>query len=441
MTDGRATNQCDLLVCADMAFLDGRVFHDAAVAICDGTITACGDRGDIAEQFEARETLRLTDAFLLPGLINAHTHLPMTLLRGVGDDRPLLQWLREDIWPVEGRLSPELLRLGAALGCAEMIRTGCTAFMNGYFHEENTGRAAHDAGIRAVLGEGFFGFPSPMFPDAESCWTTLRRLRQQYSGHPRIRTSVAPHAVFTVSPDALTASHTLAAELDLPWQIHLAESPEETTSCVEKHGKRPVELLDSLGILDRRCTLHHCVDVSEEDIGRLAETGAKVVHNPASNMKLASGIAPIQRMLDAGVTIGLGTDGAASNNQLNMFREMGLAALGGKVRDHDARAASAASVLDMATRGSAQCLHWPELGTLAPGRPADMCALDLCAPNMLPVNDLISHTTYAATGHEVRMTMCEGRVLYLDGNFRTLDLKGLKSEADKARRWISSLRR
>lgn len=441
MTPERATNQCDLLVCADMAFLDGRVVHDAAVAVCGGTIMACGDRGDLTERFGAKETLRLRDAFLLPGLINAHTHLPMTLLRGVGDDRPLLQWLREDIWPVEGRLTPELLRLGAALGCAEMIRTGCTAFMNGYFREENTGRAAHDAGVRAVLGEGFFGFPSPMFPDAESCWATLKQLRRQYSGHPRIRTSVAPHAVFTVGPDDLTASHALAAEFDLPWQIHLAESPEETATCIEKYGKRPVEVLDSLGILDHRCTLHHCVDVTDEEIERLSATGAKVVHNPASNMKLASGIAPIQRMLDAGVTVGLGTDGAASNNQLNMFREMGLAALGGKVRDHDARAVSAADALNMATEGSAQCLRWPELGTLAPGHPADMCALDLAAPNMLPMNDPVSHAAYAATGHEVRMTMCEGRVLYLDGDFRTLDIKGLKTEADKARRWISSLRR
>ncbi|GAB7022996.1 amidohydrolase [Salidesulfovibrio brasiliensis] len=437
-----APSECDLLITADMAIIHGGVtLENAGVVIRGGHITSVGSAESLVRSHAPEKRIDLGPALLLPGLVNAHTHLPMTLLKGIADDLPLLEWLRDHIWPVEGQLTPELLHLGALLGCAEMIRTGTTAFLNGYISEENTGKAVDESGIRAILGEGFFGFPSPMFPTAQDCWDVIRSLEHTYDDHERIRTAVTPHAVFTVKPDELAESHALAEELDVAWQIHLAESPEETADCLTKTAKRPVELLHSLGILDHRCTLHHCVDVTHHEIGLIAEAGAKVSHNPASNLKLASGIAPVQAMLDAGVSVGIGTDGSASNNQLNMFREMGLAALCGKVRDRDASAVSAASSFAMATEGSARCLHWPELGAIETGRPADLCALSLSEPNMLPMNDPVSHCAYAATGHEVMLTVCAGKILYRDGRFTTLDMDALRREAEAVRRWILSRRK
>jgi len=349
-----------------------------------------------------------------------------------------MEWLENHIWPVEFQLTDEFLEIGARLGCAELIRTGCTSFLNGYFHEHVTGTAASDSGLRAVLGEGFFSFPSPLFPTADDCWQTIRELNQRYNDQPRIRTAVTPHAAFTVNPDELAASFELATELDIPWQIHLAESPTETAVCLDKYGKRPIDLLHTHDLLTERTTLHHCVDVTDEEIAILAETGVNVVHNPASNLKLCSGISPVQKMLDAGVNVGLGTDGASSNNQLNMFRDMALAALVGKVRHDDASAVNAQTALDMATRNSAQCLGWSELGRIEIGCPADMIALDLSTPNLMPAYNHISHAVYGATGMEVCMTMVAGEILYLYGDFRTMDVKALQAEALRASKWVLS---
>ncbi len=224
--------------------------------------------------------------------------------------------------------------------------------------------------------------------------------------------------------------------LDIPWQIHLAESPTETAVCLEKYGKRPIELLYAHNLLTTRTTLHHCVDVTDEEIAILADTGVKVVHNPASNLKLCSGLSPVQKMLDAGITVGLGTDGASSNNQLNMFRDMGLAALVGKIRHEDASAVNAQAALDMATHGSARCLGWPKLGRIEAGCPADMIALDLSTPNFMPVYNHISHVVYGATGMEVCMTMVAGNILYLNEDFKTMDIKVLQEEALQASEWV-----
>jgi 5-methylthioadenosine/S-adenosylhomocysteine deaminase len=430
--------RCDLLVRADaIVTQDGerRVLTDAAVAVTDGLVAEVGDYANLAAAYEPEQTLDLSGKMLLPGLVNGHTHLPMTLQRGLADDLPLMEWLQNHIWPVEAKLNETLLASGAKLGCAELIRTGCTTFLNGYFHEQITGQAVSDCGLRAVLGEGFFAFPSPFFATAEDCWNTVRALDERYRDHPRLRSAVTPHAVYTVEPDQLAESFELAESLDIPWQTHLAESPMETALCLEKHGMRPVEILRSLNLLSPRTTLHHCVDVTDEEIALLADRGVNVVHNPASNLKLCSGLSPVQKLLDAGVNVGLGTDGAASNNQLNMFRDMGLAALVGKVSHGDASAVSAQTALDMATRNSARCLGWPELGRIEAGCPADMCALDLASPNLMPMFNPVSHAVYAATGLEVCMTMTAGEVLYLYGDFRTLDMTALREEATECAKW------
>ncbi|WP_272699723.1 amidohydrolase [Desulfovibrio sp. Fe33] len=430
---------CDLLVRADAIVTQDdarRVLTDAAVAIRDGIVVETGDYTGLEARYAPVQRLDMSGKMLLPGLVNGHTHLPMTLMRGFADDLPLMEWLERHIWPVEAHLDEDLLGVGAQLGCAELIRTGCTAFMNGYFHEEITGAAASNCGLRAVLGEGFFNFPSPFFPTAEACWETILKLEGRFRGDPLIRTAVTPHAAFTVSPEILKASFELAERLDVPWQTHLAESPTETSVCLGKYGMRPVEILRRNGLLSPRTTLHHCVDVTDEEIKLLAGAGVNVVHNPASNLKLCSGMSPVQKMLDAGVNVGLGTDGASSNNQLNMFRDMGLAALLGKVRHGDASALNAQTALDMATRRSARCLGWPELGRIEAGYPADMIALDLSSPNLMPVFSHVSHAVYAATGMEVCMTMVAGEVLYLYGEFRTLDLNGLRKEAMRCAKWV-----
>ncbi|MBI9078177.1 MAG: amidohydrolase [Pseudodesulfovibrio sp.] len=433
--------KCDLLIKADAVVTqddDRRVISDAGIAISNGIVQSLGDYDTLCASHVPTERLDMSGKMLMPGLVNGHTHLPMTLFRGFADDLPLMRWLEDHIWPVESKLTEELLGIGARLGCAELIRTGCTSFLNGYFHEHVTGKAVSDAGLRAVLGEGFFDFPSPQFPTAEDCWRTIRHLNQSFIDHPRLRTAVTPHAAFTVSPDGLVASFELAIEMNVPWQIHLAESPTETAVCLKKYGKRPIELLRSLELLTKRTTLHHCVDITDEEIDLLAETCVNVVHNPASNLKLCSGISPVQKMIDAGVTVGLGTDGAASNNQLNMFRDMALAALVGKVRHDDASAVCAQTALDMATRNSAQCLGWSELGRIEVGCPADMIALDLANPNLMPLYNHVSHAVYGATGMEVCMTMVAGEIIYLYGDFRTIDIKSLKFESLKASEWIIS---
>ncbi|NDV19182.1 amidohydrolase family protein [Pseudodesulfovibrio sp. JC047] len=432
---------CDLLVRADIIVTqdaERRVLHDAGVAITDGLVVAVAEYPHLEATYRPTQRLDMGGKMLMPGLVNGHTHLPMTLFRGFADDLPLMEWLEKHIWPVETQLTDELLEIGANIGCCEFIRTGCTTFLNGYFNEYVTGNAAYDTGLRAVLGEGFFHFPSPHFPTAEDCWQTIRALDARYEGNERIRTAVTPHAAFTVNPDELQASFELAEALDVPWQVHLAESPAETTLCLEKHGKRPVELLRSLGLLTARTTLHHCVDITDDEIAALADNAVNVVHNPASNLKLCSGVSPVQKMIEAGVTVGLGTDGASSNNQLNMFRDMALAALIGKVRHNDASAMSAQTVLDMATVNSAQCLGWPELGRIEAGCPADMIALDLASPNLVPMFSPVSHAVYAATGMEVCMTMVAGEILYLYGDFRTIDMQALKRNAFRAVEWVRS---
>ena len=433
---------CDLLVRADTIITQDekrRIISNGAVVIKNDIIADIGAYADMESAYAPIERLDMAGKILMPGLVNAHTHLPMTLLRGVADDLPLMRWLEEHIWPVEHQLTEEMLRIGARIGCAELIRTGCTSFLNGYFKEFTTGDEANQAGLRAILGEGFFSFPSPMFPTAEDCWKTIRELHSKYSSSQLISMAVTPHAVFTVKPGDLEASYHLAKDLGLQWQIHLAESPEETAICLDKYGKRPVQLLADLDLLSPSTTLHHCVDVTSDEIAILAEHQANVVHNPASNLKLNSGISPVQEMLDAGVVVGLGTDGASSNNQLNMFREMGLAALIGKVRQNDASAVNAQSVLDMATRGSAKCLGMSELGQISIGSPADLIALDLSSPNMMPVYNPISHLVYASTGHEVCMTMVGGKILYLYGNYWTMDIKALHYDALRAKEWVVSV--
>jgi 5-methylthioadenosine/S-adenosylhomocysteine deaminase len=430
---------CDTLITADYILTQNRdrtVLENGALAVSDGLVEDLGRRDEMERRFDPERRLDLGRALVLPGLINAHTHAPMTLLRGLADDLPLMQWLTEHIWPIEAELSEEQIRAGAMLAAAEMISTGCTCFHDMYFFESSIGRAVSGIGMRAVLGEGVLAFPTPSCATPEQAMDATRSLVQEFDGNDLISVSVAPHAAYTTSEEILTKSFELAEELDLPWTIHLAETQHEVDESIEKFGKRPLAYLNDLGCLAPRSVLVHCVYLDDEEIEVLAESGACVAHQPESNMKLASGTARIQRLKEAGVPACLGTDGAASNNNLNMFTEMATTSLLQKSWRMDPTVMDSQSVLDMATRGGAHCLMRTDLGSLEPGRAADLAVLDLTRPNLAPVYNPVSHCVYAASGQEVRLTMIAGRIVYSEGEFKTFDYPALLDEIENIRQWV-----
>jgi 5-methylthioadenosine/S-adenosylhomocysteine deaminase len=429
---------CDLLVSAAVVLTQNPerdILTDGAVACLGGTIVAVGPAAELRRAFAPARDLDLGRAMLLPGLINSHTHAPMTLLRGAADDLPLMDWLHNHIFPLEAHLTPELVHLGALLGCAEMIATGTTAFLDMYLLERGTAKAAQSSGLRAVVGEVLFGFPSPAYADLDAGLDLVRAMHAELGGG-RVRAAVMPHALYTCPPELLTRSYALAEELDLVWHTHLAETVNEAALAEQNHHQSPVEYMLDLGLLSPRSTLAHVVFPTRDEIDILVSTGAHAVHCPESNMKLASGVAPVPDLLDAGVSLGLGTDGPCSNNNLNMFEEMGTAALLHKSELRDPAKLTAQQALDLATLGGAACLGQPNLGSLAPGQAADFCALDLTAPNMLPLFDPVAQAVHAATGQEVRLTVVDGHILYQDGRFSTIDYPSLVREMEGVQAWV-----
>ena len=428
---------CDTLLHAGVLLTqddDRRVLENAALAIDGGGIVALGYSQDVTAAWQACEILDLSGMLVMPGLVNAHTHAAMTFLRGLADDMPLMDWLQQKIFPVEQGLTPDLVRLGSLLGFAEMLRTGTTSCVDMYIFEAAVLEAADKAGLRCLAGEGVFNFPSACCPDADAALACTREMAQRWAGHDRLHVAVMPHSVYTTTAAQLTACRELADELGLPLHIHLAETRQETALSLEQHGLRPVAHADRLGLLRPGTILAHVVDVDADEIALLARRGVIVVHNPSSNMKLASGVAPVPAMLDAGVRLALGSDGAASNNRLNMFTEMGRAALLHKAAG-DPETMPARTVLDMATRGGAAAMGG-DGSVLAVGRPADCIALDLSAPNMQPLFNAASHAVYAATGMEVALTMVAGEVLYRDGRFTRFDYPALCAEVREMRRFV-----
>ncbi len=413
-----------------------RVIENGSLAINQSMVAAVGTREALSAAWQAERELDLGRMLVLPGLVNAHTHAAMTCLRGLADDMPLMDWLHQRIFPVEAKLTPEIVRLGSLLGYAEMLRNGTTACMDMYIFEGAVLEAARTAGLRCVGGEVVFAFPSAACAGPEAALEATRALAERYAGEDRLRVAVNPHSVYTTTPEILAACRDLAGELGLPLHIHLSETREETELCLKNHGKRPVALCRDLGLLDLPCTLAHVVDVDEEELDILARHKAVAAHNPSSNMKLASGVAPLPAMLERGLAVGLGTDGPASNNQLNMFTEMGRAALLHKLAGHDPTLLPAAWVLDMATLGGAEALHDARLGSLGPGKVADCVALDLSSPNLQPLYNAVSQTVYAATGMETRMTMVGGEILYQDGRFSRFDYDALCREMRDLRSFV-----
>lgn len=427
---------------------DNTVLEHAGVAVDQGRIVAVGSQTDMAAHWQADTVTDLGQAILLPGLINMHTHAAMTFLRGLADDLPLMAWLTGHVFPVEQHLTPEIVEWSTLLGHAEMLRTGTTSCVDMYLIEDAVFRAARTSGIRCTGGEAVFNFPGAGSPGPEATFEILREQAARYADDTRINVMVCPHAVYTTTPELLQQCRALADELHLPLHIHLAESAAETAQCLQLWGKRPIPYCAQLGLLQPGTWLAHVVDTTDEELDMLAEASAVVVHNPSSNMKLASGVARVPAMLERGVCVTLGTDGAASNNRLNMYTEMGRAALMHKLVGDDPTLTPATAVLHMATHkagaalqncttlGKADATAPLAAGQIAVGHAADITALDATAPNLQPMYNPVSHLVYSATGMETRLTMVDGEILYKDGRFARFDYAALCGEMAKVRRWV-----
>jgi 5-methylthioadenosine/S-adenosylhomocysteine deaminase len=375
--------------------------------------------GDLAGTGD--EVLDCSGSLVMPGLVNAHTHAAMTLLRGYADDKPLDAWLREDVWPIEGALEPADVRVGTELGAVEMLKSGVTAFADMYFHVPEVVDVVERAGLRARVGHGVVtvakGTETAHDDAAESI-----RVAREYDGAAdgRVRTAFMPHSLTTVGEAFLEEYVPEARDLGVPVHIHANETREEVDPIVEEHGERPLAYARDRGLLADGDFLAHGVHLDDSEVDLLAETSTGVVHCPASNMKLASGMAPVQRLLDAGVPVGLGTDGAASNNDLDLFGEMRDAAMLGKLAAGDASAVAAPDVVRMATEWGADVVGLPA-GRVEPGGTADLAVVDFEAPHLTPVHDHVSHLVYAARASDVRHTVCDGQVLVREGVVTTLD--------------------
>ncbi len=440
MTDCSST-PCDTLYTADYLVTqnDGRdIIHKGALAVTGDRICCVGHSDVLEILYPEARRVDLGQAVLMPGLVNAHTHVPMSLLRGFSDDKALMDWLTLDIFPQEARLTPGLVELGALFSFAEMLRCGTTAFYDMYMHEHAVFLAADAIGIRGVLGESVTQyFPSLSCQDEAAYAELCRSLAEECKGHPRLRSAILPHAPYTTNPGLLQRCRALADETGSLFGMHLAETKSETESCLKAHGLRPVPYCESLGLLQPGTTFFHMVEADEQDLDLLVQNGCAITHCPASNMKLASGVAPIMQMVKRGIGAGLGTDGPASNNAQNMLREMYVASLLQKVHTLEPTACPAQLALDLATRGGSAALHEPLIGTLEPGMKADFIALDLRCPNMQPVHSIVSNIVYAATGAENLLTVVDGRELYRDGKWLTCDYEALCEEMKQVYTWAS----
>ena len=433
---------CDLLLSnALVVTMDEQytVHQSGSIAIIGQTIAAVGDR---ALEFTATETVDCTGRVVLPGLINAHTHAPMTLLRSLADDLRLDVWLMGYMMPVEREfVRPEFVRLGTSLACAEMIRSGTTCFADMYYFEADVAAAAAAAGVRALCAQTVLKFPTPDAASFEDGLALARRFIEEWKGHPLIVPSVAPHAPYTCTAEIFRSCAELASEFDVPVHTHLAETALEVERARKEYGMPVVPWVKKQRLFDARVLAAHCVHVDEGEMRALRDAHAGVAHNPTSNLKLGSGTAPVTKMLELGLNVGIGTDGAASNNDLDMFEETRLAALLAKGTTGDPTAIPARTALAMATRLGACAMHLGDVtGSLQPGKRADLIVVDLDRLHTTPrftrdVNAIYSQLVYAAKSTDVTDVMCDGRWLMRDRRLLTLDEAALQAEAaDVARR-------
>ncbi|MGH9331736.1 MAG: amidohydrolase family protein, partial [Vicinamibacterales bacterium] len=436
---------CDLLLTnAHVLTMDDRftVHAPGSVAISSGRILAVADA---LLEYEALETIDCRGRVVMPGFVNAHTHAPMTLLRGLADDLRLDVWLMGYMMPVERAfVRPDFVALGTRLACAEMIRSGTTCFADMYYFEHAVAEAAAAAGLRALCAQTVLKFPAPDAASFEDSLASAREFIVRWKGDALIVPAVAPHAPYTCTVEILRACAELGCEFDVPLHIHLAETAFEVEQSRLEHGMPVVPWVGKHRLFDARVLAAHCVHVDEGEIRALKDAGAGVAHNPTSNLKLGSGIAPVAKMLDLGIAVGIGTDGAASNNDLDMFEETRLAALLAKGTSGDPTALPARLALAMATRIGARAIHLGDItGSLEPGKRADLIVVDLDQAHNVPrfgrdPNAVYSQLVYAAKSTDVVDVMCDGRWLMRERRLLTLDEDDLRSAAREVARRVDA---
>ena len=417
-----------------------RVIDDGAVAIRGDAIVAVGPRAEIENRFEAAQTIDAHGALVLPGLINGHAHAAMSLFRGLADDLALDDWLQKYIFPAEARnVTPEFVEWGTKLGVLEMLRGGITTYADMYYFEDVVARATKEAGMRGVLGETIIDFPAPDNKTLEQSFAYTQKYLDHWKDDPLIIAAVAPHSIYTCSEKTLQDAAALARRNSAPILIHIAEAQFELEQSHAKHGVTPVAYLARAGILGPDVVGAHCVWVDQADIAALAHFNVGCINNPSSNMKTAAGVMPVPEMLAAGEPIGLATDGAASNNNQDMFEEMDLAAKLQKVARMDPRALPAKQVVEMATINGARALHLEKIiGSLEAHKKADLILVDTGAPHATPMYDVYSELVYALKATDVRTVVIAGKIVMRDRQMLTLDEKEILAKAQEYKKRVTS---
>jgi 5-methylthioadenosine/S-adenosylhomocysteine deaminase len=417
------------------------VIEDGAIAIRGDSIIEVGKLADIEQKYLTRNRIDQPNAILAPGLINTHTHAAMSLFRGVANDLKLQDWLEKFIFPAEAKnVDREFVRWGTRLGLLEMALSGTTTYADMYYFEETVAEETKRAGMRGMLGQTVIGFPAPDYKTPEAALAGAETFLKAYADDPLIVPAVAPHAIYTTSDETLQAARTLADRYGKPLIIHLAETKTEFDEAVQKRKKTPTATLSDLGVLQGWTLAAHAVWLAPADFGLLRAAGTGIAHCPSSNMMLASGVAPVMKMLAAGIAVGLGTDGpAGSNNDFNMFEEMDLAAKLQKVATGDPRALPAAQALEMATILAARALGMEkEIGSIEPGKRADLIGVRLDAPNAVPLYSVYPQIVYALKAGDVEQVMVNGRWIVRAGKMLTLDRAAVLAAADKYRRQVEA---
>ena len=418
-----------------------RVIQNGAVAIRGERIVGVGTRAEIDAKFQAKQRLDRPDAILAPGLINTHTHAAMALFRGIADDLRLQDWLEKFIFPAEAKnVSAEFVRWGTRLGCLEMLLGGTTTFTDMYYFEDVVAEAAKEAGMRGVLGETVIGFPVADNKTPQDALGYTEKFLTRFKGDPLVVAAIAPHAVYTVPDEMLKASRALANRFNAPLLIHVSETKKENDDILAQRKMSPTKVLDSLGVFNGRTVAAHCVWVDDDDMDILKRRGVGVAHCPSSNMKLASGVAPVVKMLARDMAVGLGPDGpAGSNNDFSMFEEMDLAAKLAKVTSLNPQALPAGAALDMATIRGARALGLEEeIGSLETGKRADAILVRIDRPHALPLYDAVSQTVYALKAGDVRDVMVNGKPVVRDGRILTLNQQLILQKAEEYRAKVSA---
>ncbi len=432
---GGGGNAVDIIVSGGtVVTMDGarRVIEDGSVAVKGGRIVAVGPRAEVEAKYaSARERLDARGKVVIPGLINGHTHVPMTLFRGLADDLDLNEWLTKYIFPAEAKnVNEEFVRVGTRLGLAEMIRGGTTTYCDMYYFEDAIADETAKAGVRGVLGETVIDFPVADNKTWAEAMAYTDKFLTKWKGHALVTPAVAPHAPYTVSEEHLKEVRALSDKHNSPIVTHVSETRKEVEDLTKAKGASPVDYLARIGFLNDRVVAAHVVHPSDEEIGVLKRLGVGVVHNPQSNMKLASGVMPVPRMLADDLNLGLGTDGAASNNDLNMWEEIDTTAKLHKVFTMDPKVVTAQQAFEMATIRGARALHMErEIGSIEEGKRADLVIVDLDDLNQTPIYNVYSHLVYATKADDVRTVVVEGRVIMRNKRLLTLDEKDIKARA------------